>query len=225
MSAKPEDPSHEKKGGKDLKDDDDREIKEVLPEAGAEAKNVVAPGAATPVQAPSTPAVADRGKSSGERPSRPGLPAGISLKIFQNETDDQPEGPGLDEMPEEISADDIPAEQFINAWKKLAESRMEDSHGLFLAMTKYEPVLNKNGIIEVFLDNSIQQDLIAERRLEMLSYLRKELNNYALQIETRIRDNGLIQKAYLPKDKLERFIEKNPDIAELKKKLDLDFDY
>lgn len=225
MAAKAEDPSHEIKVTKEPEEEKQPETKETPPTESPGAYIKTEPEVGIPEQAPTPQAFAAKEESSGDRPSRSALPAGISLKIFQNDADDQPDEPELEEMPGEIPADDIPAELFLSVWKKLAESRKEDSHGLFLAMTKYDPVLNKNGVIQVFLDNSIQQDLIAERRLEMLSYLRKELSNYALQIETRIRENGLIQKAYLPKDKLERFIEKNPDIAELRNKLDLEFDY
>ena len=155
-----------------------------------------------------------------------GLPAGLSLKIHAKEparaeeTDPEPS-----DLTEDLPADDISPDLFADTWKKLAEMVKEDSQGLFLAMTKYEPLLNKDGTILVFLDNAIQEDLVEERKLELLSHLRKALNNYALQIETRIRDNGFVQKAYLPKEKFDKLVEKNPLIGELKQTLDLDFDY
>ena len=153
------------------------------------------------------------------------IPSGLSLKIHgEANSDDDTEG---DEEPDplEVPNDEISAGQFSQVWKELAEDYRQESHGLFLALTKYEPLLNKDGIIVVFLDNAIQEDMVSERKVELLSKLRKALNNYGLQMETRIKENGFKQKAYLPKEKLEKLIEKNPLIAKLKKELDLDYDY
>jgi len=92
-------------------------------------------------------------------------------------------------------------------------------------MTKHEPEVSPEGRVIVTIDNVIQDGLIRERRGELLSHLRKNLSNYSIQIETRIMEGAAQQKAYLPKEKYERLIEKNPEVERLKKELDLDFDY
>ncbi len=200
--SKASDPSHEKK----------REVKEHQGEPTSEKKEIqtVVPPKPTP-----TP----------PRSATTSIPSGLSLKIHgEANSDDDTEG---DEEPDplEVPNDEISAGQFSQVWKELAEDYRQESHGLFLALTKYEPLLNKDGIIVVFLDNAIQEDMVSERKVELLSKLRKALNNYGLQMETRIKENGFKQKAYLPKEKLEKLIEKNPLIAKLKKELDLDYDY
>ena len=162
---------------------------------------------------------------SPPKPAATAIPSGLSLKIHGDAaSEEEPEG---DEEPEPgaLYNDEISAAQFSQAWKELAEDYRQESHGLFLALTKYEPLLNKDGLMVVFLDNAIQEDMVSERKVELLSKLRKALNNYGLQMETRIKDNGFQQKAYLPKEKFEKLIEKNPLIAKLKKELDLDYDY
>ena len=165
------------------------------------------------------------------RPAKPAKPAAenitsrLSLKIHSkppdeadDDTDDEPEAG-------ELPADDISTDQFSRVWKSMAEKYQQESQGLYLAMTRYEPLLEKEGLIVVFLDNAVQEDIFSEKKMELLGLLRRELNNYGLQMETRIRENGFKQKAYLPREKFEKMLEKNPDIAKLKKELDLDFDY
>ncbi len=176
---------------------------------------------------PETPAPQE---SSTQKPNTPiqsesPIPSGLSLKIINPVTEVEIEDKDEEEYADDLPADNISMERFSEAWKALAENQKTDSHGLYLAMTKYEPLLNKDGMIMVFLDNAIQEDIITERKLELLSHLRKNLNNYSLQIETRIKDNGFKQKAYLPKEKLEILTEKNPMVDQLKKLMDLDFDY
>lgn len=165
-------------------------------------------------------------KQPSVTPATPGkLPSGLSLKIHQHAAEEEEDGKEEETDPADLPGDEVRPEQFASAWKNLAESYEKESHALFLAMTKYEPLLNKDGLIVVFLDNAIQEDIIAERKIDLLSKLRKALNNYGLQMETRIKENGFQQKAYLPREKLQKLLEKNPMIGRLKKELDLDFDY
>jgi DNA polymerase III subunit gamma/tau len=120
--------------------------------------------------------------------------------------------------------DNISLPDLMQVWKELAESFMDDSRSLYVAMTKHEPDL-KGSTIHIDVDNAIQADEISERKLQLLNHLRKELNNYAIRIEVRITENNQQQKAYLPKEKLQKLIEKNPDIQRLATELDLDILY
>jgi DNA polymerase III subunit gamma/tau len=152
------------------------------------------------------------------------LPAGISIKINQptgDPVEDEEEPDDLEGPP----SDHFSMQQFLSIWTSLAEHVKGDSQGLFLAMTKYEPEVSKEGVVTVSLDNMVQDGLISERKQELLSHLRKELNNYSIQIRTIIRESTAQQKAYLPKEKFEKMVEKNPEVEHLKKELDLDFDY
>ncbi|MBW6499185.1 MAG: DNA polymerase III subunit gamma/tau [Bacteroidales bacterium] len=148
----------------------------------------------------------------------------FSLKIHdapQEETEDEE----LPEFTEDQPQDSISINSFLTAWKTLAETFTEDSQSLYVAMTNYEPSITPSGMIRVKVDNAIQENLIYERKAELLGYLRKELNNYAIQLETSIAETQRQQKAYLPKEKLDKFIEKNPDVEKLRKDLDLDLIY
>lgn len=112
----------------------------------------------------------------------------------------------------------------LQVWKELAATFMDDSRSLYVAMTKHEPAL-KGSTIHLDVDNAIQADEVSERKIVLLNHLRRELNNYAIRIEVSILENNHNQKAYLPKEKLQKLIEKNPDIERLTKDLDLDILY
>ncbi len=113
----------------------------------------------------------------------------------------------------------------MKAWSHLAASYKEESLALFMAMTRQAPSLLKGSRVLVKLDNAIQEDLIMEKMPGILAYLHKELGNTAIRIETTVDIQGTKQKAYLPMEKLQALIRKNPDIKTLKDALDLDLEY
>ncbi len=168
------------------------------------------------------------GKTTPKIETKPAPPK-TSFRPFSLKIHDAPEPETEEEeltVPEEDQPrDSISLNSFLAAWKTLAETFMEDSQSLYVAMTNYEPSITPSGMIKLKVDNAIQENLIHERKAELLGYLRKELNNYAIQLETSIAEVQRQQKAYLPKEKLDKFIEKNPDIERLCKDLDLDLIY
>ncbi len=101
----------------------------------------------------------------------------------------------------------------------------EESQALYLAMTRYKPAVLENNVVEVYLDNTIQAELIQEKKPELLSRLHQSLENHAIQIRTKIQETQTTEKVYLPKDKLQKLIQKNPEINRLTKELGLDIEY
>ncbi len=113
----------------------------------------------------------------------------------------------------------------MQAWNKLAASHKKGSPALYMAMTGHQPKLLPDNAILLPLDNTIQEDLINDNKPALLSMLHKELRNYAIEIHTEIIKNQRSRKAYLPKDKLQKLMEKNPDIRRLQKEMGLDLLY
>ena len=58
--------------------------------------------------------------------------------------------------------------------------------------------------------------------LHFLPYLRKGLNNYALQINVLVKESEEKNYIYTPEEKYNRLREINPHIDDLRKELDLD---
>jgi len=94
-----------------------------------------------------------------------------------------------------------------------------------MALTSHEPALLPDNIVSLPLDNTIQEDLIHDNKQSLLSFLHKELKNYAIDIRTEIIKSKKRRKAYLPKDKLQKLMDKNPDIRRLQKEMGLDLLY
>ncbi len=149
----------------------------------------------------------------------------VSLKIHQPAAGDDSGKDGSD-----IPESDRPKAVFtyddlLNHWKTLAKSYKDSSPALYVAMTKQKPTLLKDHVIMVYLDNAIQQDIIHEKKPELLGYLHSKLKNFSLRLATEIRSQGSGQKIYLPKEKLQALIKKNPDIKMLQDEFGLDVDY
>ncbi len=57
-----------------------------------------------------------------------------------------------------------------------------------------------------------------------MAYLREHLNNFGIQLQTRIADAPEEKKLYTSRDKYFRLVEKNPKIQDFKQRLDLDIE-
>ena len=73
------------------------------------------------------------------------------------------------------------------------------------------------------IDNRIQDELIANIRPELVSYLRKELRNSKINVKTLITEVQREKVIYSDIERYQTMVGKNPDLAYLKKKLNLDF--
>ncbi|MFN2395011.1 MAG: DNA polymerase III subunit gamma/tau [Bacteroidales bacterium] len=162
-------------------------------------------------------------QKSEERPAKP-----ISIKINKpnQEEDEKKKHEPLDvlhaeDRPEETFSD----EQLLDVWEKLKERYKNSSVTTFTAINTYKPRVRENNIIELDVDNLVLKDNIFELKPEILSFLRKHLNNYAVNLDVKIVEVPKIQKAYLPAEKYKKMVEKNPNIDKLKNDLDLDLIY
>lgn len=205
--------------------------------------------APTPVAAPQKPAAEKTAASQEQRPqtappsaekttvtspeaaptpaSRPGKPASIKINKPQQPEDDEKK---KHELSEPLSPEDRPEESFteeslLKIWDKLKDRYKDSSVTVFTAMNTHKPQVGGANMIEVTVDNVIQKESIFEQKPEILSFLRKNLNNYAINLEVKVTDTPKVHKAYLPAEKFQKMVEKNPDVEKLKNDLDLDLIY
>lgn len=149
----------------------------------------------------------------------------ISLKINEkNQTADGKTDNDDQEVTERPTAS-FTYERFLEIWKKIALKYKDSSPALFMAMTKNKPVLAKPERIELFVDNAIQLDLVGEKKPEILKTLHTELNNFNVDIIPKLSATKKKDIAYLPADKLQQLIKKNPAVEKLKNTFGLDLDY
>jgi DNA polymerase-3 subunit gamma/tau len=110
-------------------------------------------------------------------------------------------------------------------WKPMAESVAKDSPNLFNTLTCRIPVLTDGFKVIVTVDNKIQDSEIFGKRTEILGYLRKELRNWGIQLETHVTDRPVeSRKPYTDQEKFNAMAERNPAIKTLKDQLNLDIE-
>jgi DNA polymerase-3 subunit gamma/tau len=91
-------------------------------------------------------------------------------------------------------------------------------------MTANPPVLKENFQIELSIDNKIQEDQLQEVRIDLMNYLRTELNNFQLELSTKIVENTEKKRLYTSTEKYQYMLEKNPKLEEFKKRFNLDLE-
>jgi DNA polymerase-3 subunit gamma/tau len=116
-------------------------------------------------------------------------------------------------------------EELETAWKKSVQQLQNKlSSFAYTALTKSNPVLKDNFLIELEIDNEAAEKALDVEKLDFLEVLRKELQNTDLQLTTVINYVADIKKLYTQREKFMHMAEKNPSINKLRQQLDLEID-
>ena len=108
------------------------------------------------------------------------------------------------------------------AFVKLREAR-NDSETERMALNR---AFELDGMtIRLALDNKFQEAALNEIKVELMSYVRKELQNRAIQLEHSVVMADVKKLIYSPQDKFNFLATKNPALHDLRKALNLDVDY
>ncbi|MEJ2585613.1 MAG: DNA polymerase III subunit gamma/tau, partial [Robiginitalea sp.] len=102
--------------------------------------------------------------------------------------------------------------------------RMEKKGRKILAssLSTDTPKLLKGHTIWIELPNTTMKKEVERDQLELMTYLKKALNNYSLQLKVSVNEETARQFAFTPEEKYEKLREKNPAIDLLRKTFDLD---
>ena len=104
-----------------------------------------------------------------------------------------------DEKPEYLSGDgklDFNADSLLRFWNTYAiKMKNEGKINIFTIMTSYHPRLLPNFLIELDIENKLQEDLLHTEKVELLNFLRTELNNFSIELQTKLLEQ--IQKKRL----------------------------
>ncbi|MDM8161628.1 DNA polymerase III subunit gamma/tau [Labilibaculum sp. K2S] len=93
-----------------------------------------------------------------------------------------------------------------------------------LAITVNKPKIEGTDRIVLMVSNPLQEDDVISVKNEVRNYLRKELNNSEIQIETEIIQTKTAKRMYTDSDRFNYLCEKNPALGLLKQKFSLDFE-
>lgn len=112
-------------------------------------------------------------------------------------------------------------------WKQYAFQLKEDGMETFYnALIKRDPILKSDEILELIVDNLVQYNYIQTHLLTFKEFMRKQLNNYYLDIVlTQAAPDEDEVKFLTGKDKFAALARKNPNLHTLKNRFNLDIDY
>ncbi len=114
-------------------------------------------------------------------------------------------------------------EQFEEKWKAYLE-RLDDRPALKADLSK-TPEIIKGNQLKLLISSAVQNEEITKIKPDLVSWLRKELKNTAIELITEIEANGdKDHRPYTESEKLQEMIKKNPNLKLLEQKFGLSLD-
>ncbi|MCO4791046.1 MAG: hypothetical protein KC437_03225, partial [Flavobacteriales bacterium] len=190
------------------------------PVASSEAAFDSAPSAAT--QMPT------RVQNKAPKPNSGGLSLMAALNDLSN-VDKAPEF-----VPDEATEESTPQVQegpqsvfnekeLVDAISTYVKQRHVKTAIRTLLSAQVPKILDKN-TLQISLDNNIQLGYFNEEQKELVPYLRKKLDNFALRFETILVESEQVKKLYLPEEKYKHMAEKNANLIYLRQKIKTDLE-
>ena len=112
-----------------------------------------------------------------------------------------------------------------NSWNKLIAERLKgggkDSEIILLKL----PFRLEGAKIILSLSNAFQQDQLMSYHTDIVTFLRKDLNNRKLELTSELVEEEREGMLYTNREKFEHMMKINPALRVLREKLDLDPDF
>lgn len=214
---------------------DDLPEEPALPETAAHEPPVASPEAAFDNTTSETSTLPPEAPIASKKPTpQPATPnsGGLSLMAVLNDLSKEDNSPAF--VPE--SADEEAAPQVQEGPQNVFnEKELIDALGTYvkqrhvktairtLLSAQVPKILDKN-TLQISLDNNIQLGYFNEEQKELIPYLRKKLNNFALRFETILVESEQVKKLYLPEEKYKYMAEKNANLIYLRQKIKTDLE-
>lgn len=147
-----------------------------------------------------------------------------SIKKTQLNTENDALSPDEEQARNEMAAPFTQAE-LILYWDEYANKLKNDFPHIYSTLKNSRPVLQAGWNIGFTLENKVLEDELALRKTEMMEFLRMNLNNYKIQLQTSIAETQKNLKPYTDKEKFDMMAGKNPELRTLREELDLEIEY
>jgi DNA polymerase-3 subunit gamma/tau len=135
----------------------------------------------------------------------------------------------LPQEDDSINPDDLPKDGFTEEklqeiWKERVNHLFKSKPAILSSLTKNTPKLKEDNTIELELDGAHQLEQLQETRSVLMEAIRKDLNNFSIELETPVKEVIREKKAYTPKEIYHQLAKENPELENLRKQLGLDLD-
>ena len=129
----------------------------------------------------------------------------------------------------EVDINSLPKDEFTegqmqNIWNERVNVLFKTSPSMLSSLTKHPPKLKEDFTIELKLDGAHQLEQLQESKTELIDAIRKDLNNFSVQLETPVKEVVTQKKAYTPKERYQQLAAENPHLETLRKEFNLDID-
>ena len=161
------------------------------------------------------------------KPSTPSISGVINGKLSsatKQQDADQSQSIANKKKPEK-QIEDFSREELMENWLRFAEMMRKEKPRMATTLKASNPVIKDDFVIEIELSNKVQEDdFNLMIKADLSNFLRQELRNDNLKIVTFVPETNKEKALYTDEDKYKYFSEKNPNINELKQRLNLDFE-
>lgn len=126
-----------------------------------------------------------------------------------------------------IEKKEVSKEDAAKYWNEFIQNIEEEEryNDLAFAMKLNELEIKNGDTIIYEVQNSLQETEIQKHKMELIPFLREKLGVDRLYLQINIHTEEKEVRPYTPKDKYYFFVEKNPNLNNLRTKLNLDIDY
>ncbi len=155
--------------------------------------------------------------------STPGTSRTISIKL-ENHRPRQSNGNAEPDNPTIVLQKEFTQEKLDKVWTYYTESIAGQYPNFYSILSTRKPVLKDNFVIELLLDNRAQEMTLRDRKSDLIEFLRSELQNQKIILDSILVESDSPSKPYTPEEKFKAMAEKNPSLNSLKDKLDLELE-
>jgi DNA polymerase-3 subunit gamma/tau len=142
-------------------------------------------------------------------------------KIQQAATLEEEEDPYLKGEAKE----DFTTADFLKCWSEYAAKlKTEGKHNALSIFTGDAPVMLRPYEFEIAVGTKVQEKDFRDERPNILNFLRTSLKNFGIELNARIDEKVVVKRPYTNLEKFQYMAAKNPQLLELKKRFNLDFD-
>ncbi len=117
--------------------------------------------------------------------------------------------------------EDFTSDELKFKWEAFL-NRLDDRPNLQSTLSNL-PEIRENYELVLEIENTVQEDLISNIKPELVSWLRVELKNSAIQLTTIITEKVKGRIIYTDAEKYDELVKVNPSLALLRQKFNLDF--
>ncbi|UEG52616.1 DNA polymerase III subunit gamma/tau [Mucilaginibacter daejeonensis] len=116
-------------------------------------------------------------------------------------------------------------DEFMKCWMDhVTKVKADGKATLVTILTSNAPVMLQPYVFEVIVSNRTQENVFREEKPGLMNHLRTTLRNFSIEVNTRIDEQTVVRKPYTALEKFQHMAAKNPQLLELRKRLNLELD-